>query len=135
MNNKEIEYHRCNHIVYKCTYHVVFCPKYRRKILKNGIDEELKLLIYKFAEKKNFNVLEMEVMEDHVHLLLDMYPEPGPLEIIKQLKYLTAKELKIKFPEINKKLPNLWTRSCFISTVGGAPLEIVKQYIESQKNK
>ena len=133
MKSKQTSYHKSNHIVYKCTYHIIFCPKYRRKIFKDGIDETLKELIYNFSLKKKFSILEMEIMEDHIHLLVDMYPEYSPLEMVKQLKYYTAKELKIQYPEINKRLPNLWTRSCFISTVGGAPLEIVKQYIENQK--
>ena len=90
MKSKQTSYHKSNHIVYKCTYHIIFCPKYRRKIFKDGIDETLKELIYNFSLKKNFSILEMEIMEDHIHLLVDMYPEYSPLEMVKQLKYYTA---------------------------------------------
>ena len=130
-----MEYKSKNHTVYRCTYHVVFCPKYRRRILKDGIDTELKTLMHEFSQKKNFEILEMEVMPDHVHLLVDLFPDYAPLEMVRQMKHYTAKMLKRKFPEINSKLPNLWTRSAFVSTTGGAPLEVIKEYIENQKGK
>ena len=129
------DYKFANHTVYKCTYHIVFCPKYRRKILTNGIDARLKKLIYKFADNKKFNIVELEIMPDHVHMLADIFPDYAPLEMVRQLKYYTSKQLKLDFPEINKRLPNLWTRSCFISTTGGATLDVIKKYIENQKNK
>ena len=133
--NDSSNYYRSNHTVYKCIYHIIFCPKYRRKILIGDIKLRLEEVIHLFAKKKKFEIIEMEIMPDHVHLLLSIYPDYAPLELVKQLKYFTAHNLRKEFPEIDRKLPNLWTRSCFISTVGGAPLDIIKQYIENQKNK
>lgn len=129
------EYNRKNDTVYKCTYHIIFCPKYRRSILKDGIDIAFKELAYQFANKKDFDILEIEAMPDHVHMMVSLYPSYAPLEMVKQLKYYTANILKQEYPDIKKRVPGLWTRSCFISTVGDAPLDAVKQYIKNQKRK
>ena len=128
-----MKYLKNHHFVYKCTYHVVFCPKYRRRILKDGIDTRLKEMILEIADKKGFEVIEMEVMPDHVYLLLSLHPSLGPLDIIKTIKRTTAINLKKEYPEINHKLPNLWTRSAFIATTGSVSLDVVKDYIQNQK--
>lgn len=77
----------------------------------------------------------MEIMPDHVHILVDLYPDHAPLEMVRQLKYFTSNKLKSEFKEINRRLPSLWTRSCFISTTGGASINTIKQYIQNQKTK
>lgn len=128
------EYNSSEHLVYSCQYHTIFTPKYRRKVLINGIDTRLKEIIYEVAEQYKFNVLEMEVMEDHVHLLIDCNPRFGIMECIKKIKMISANKLKKEFPKLQGQLPNVWTRSAFISTVGAVSLETVKKYIENQKN-
>ena len=70
-------YHSNHNIVYSCKYHVVFCPKYRRKVLVNGVDTRLKELVEQIAEEYSFEVIEMEIMPDHVHLLLEVDPQLG----------------------------------------------------------
>ena len=112
-----------------------FCPKYRRKILCDRKDVRLKEMFLKIAKDHNFEILEMEVMPDHVHLLIDCNPRFGISECVKLLKQQTAHDMCIEFPDIRRRLPSLWTRSCFISTVGSVSLEVVKQYIENQKGK
>lgn len=119
--------------VYCCRYHVIFCPKYRRKVLINGIDERFKEIVLSMQEEQNFYVLEMEVMPDHVHLLLDVDPTIGINMLISRIKGKTAHILTREFPELRRKLPTLWTRSKFIATVGSVSLEVVKQYIKDQK--
>ena len=86
-------------------------------------------------ETYNFLIIEMEVMPDHVHLLLDVDPTIGVCEIIKKIKSKTAHELRKEFPELVRKLPCLWTRSKFITTVGSVSLDAINTYIEQQKNK
>ena len=113
--------------------HVVFCPKYRRKVLVNGVDVRLKELIHSIADENNFDVIEMEIMPDHVHLLLEVDPQFGIHKAVKTIKGKTSRILRQEFHWLTTKLPTLWTNSYFCSTVGGAPLEIVRQYIESQK--
>ena len=129
-----MEYKSSNNIVYSCKYHVVFCPKYRRKILTDGIDVRFKEIAQTVADELHFEILEMEVMPDHVHMLLEVDPQFGVHKAVKRIKGRTSHDLRAEFPTINRRIPTLWTNSYFVSTVGGAPLSIVKQYIENQKN-
>jgi len=121
-------------VVYSCKYHVVWCPKYRRKVLVDGIDTRLKAIIQQLAEELQCEIIEMEIMPDHVHLLLEVDPQFGIHRAVKAIKGRTSRLLRSEFPGLKRKLPTLWTNSYFVSTVGGAPLAIVKQYIENQKN-
>ena len=122
-----------NNVVYSCKYHVVWCPKYRRKILVNQIEERLKEILLSYATELSVDILEMEIMPDHVHLLLEVDPQFGIHKAVKSLKGYTSKILREEFPYLKTKLPTLWTNSYFVSTVGGASLEVIKQYIENQK--
>ncbi len=128
-----MEYNHNAHYVYRCQYHIVFCPKYRRKILVDGVDDAFKRIVQRYCEEKQVTLLEMEVMPDHVHLLLDCPPGMAPLDAVKGIKQSTAVQLRKAFPSLKARMPCLWTRSAFIATVGGAPLEVVKQYIANQK--
>lgn len=127
-------YRRTETTVYSCKYHIVFCPKYRRKVLREPIAERFKELVLSLQEQYNFIVMEMEVMPDHVHLLLDIDPTVGVNKIVSKIKGFTAHYLTREFPELKRKLPTLWTRSKFIATVGSVSLEVVKQYIQEQKS-
>ena len=119
--------------VYCCRYHIIFCPKYRRKVLREPIAERFKQIVMSMQEEQNFYVLGMEVMPDHVHLLLDIDPTIGVNIVVARIKGKTAHILNREFPELTRKLPTLWTRSKFIATVGSVSLEVVKKYIEDQK--
>lgn len=129
------EYHSSAHLKYLCRYHVIFCPKYRRKIFVDGIDERLKETFKDISASHDFEILEMEVMPDHVHLLIDCNPRYGIMECVKDLKWGSAHMLNNEFPEIRKRIPSIWTRSCFVATVGSVSLDVVKRYIEDQKGK
>lgn len=129
----DIKYKSNNNIVYSCKYHVVWCPKYRRKVLTNGVDDRLKELLLEYATNLSVDILEMEIMPDHVHILLEVDPQFGIHKAVKSLKGYTSKMLRQEFPYLRTKMPTLWTNSYFVSTVGGAPLEVIKQYIENQK--
>lgn len=129
-----MEYKSNNNVVYSCKYHVVWCPKYRRKVLENGIDDRLKALIVEICAESDIQVIEMEIMPDHVHLLIEVDPQYGIHRAVKKIKGRTSRILRQEFPELVRRLPTLWTNSYFVSTVGGAPLAVIKQYIENQKN-
>ena len=129
------KYHRNHAIVYSCQYHVIFCPKYRRPVLRDGIDMRLKELILEKQGQYGYYVLDMEVMPDHVHLLLDVNPQVGINSVVAKIKGHTAHTLRKEFPSLKSRLPCLWTRSKFISTVGSVTLEVVRRYIEDQKGK
>ena len=97
------------------------------------IAERFKQIVLSMQEEQNFYVLGMEVMLDHVHMLLDIDPTIGVNVIVAKIKGKTAHILNREFPELTRKLPTLWTRSKFIATVGSVSLEVVKKYIEGQK--
>ena len=99
------------------------------------IQERLKEVVLSMQEANNFIVLEMEVMPDHIHLLLDIDPTIGVQTIVSRIKGKTSNILNKEFPELRQKLPTLWTRSKFIATVGSVSLKVVKQYIENQKGR
>lgn len=121
-------------MVYSCKYHVVWCPKYRRKVLVDGVDARLKELIDEICHELRIDVIEMEIMPDHVHLLIEVDPQFGIHKAVKQIKGRTSRILRQEFIWLRSRLPLLWTNSYFVSTVGGAPLSVIKQYIENQKN-
>jgi REP-associated tyrosine transposase len=126
-------YHTDHSIVYSCQYHVIFCPKYRRKVLTDAIAARMKELVLSKQAEYGYTVIEMEVLPDHVHLLLDVDPRAGINVVVGKIKGFTSHELRNEFPWLKKRLPTLWTRSKFISTVGAVTLDVVQQYIESQK--
>jgi len=122
------------HVSYSCKYHVVFCPKYRRKVLVDGVDIRLKEIIYPVATEWSCEVMELEVMPDHVHILCEVDPQFGVHKFVRRVKGRSSRLLRQEFPQLKSKLPTLWTNSYFVSTVGGAPMAILEQYIEAQKN-
>ena len=97
------------------------------------MDARLKELILEYATNLSVDILEMEIMPDHVHILMEVDPQFGIHKAVKSLKGYTSKILRGEFPYLKTKIPTLWTNSYFVSTVGGAPLEVIKQYIENQK--
>ena len=126
--------YKSNHnVVYSCKYHVVWCPKYRRSVLINGVDVRLKELIIETCKLHNVELIEMEVMPDHVHLLMEVDPQFGIHKAVKRIKGYSSKVLRSEFPWLRSRLPTLWSNSYFVSTVGGASLSAIKQYIENQK--
>lgn len=126
---------RNNTVVYICRYHVVFCPKYRRKVLTPPIDERLKVILAEQMERWGQDLIEMEVMPDHVHLLVGCDPQFGIHRLVKLLKGYSSHALRAEFPALKRRLPSLWTNSYFVSTVGGVTLETLQRYVENQKGK
>jgi putative transposase len=120
-------------VIYSCKYHVVWCPKYRRPVLANGVDVRLKAIIAEVVAETESELIEAEVMPDHVHLLVEVDPQFGIHKLVKAIKGRSSRLLRQEFPWLRSRLPTLWTNSYFVSTVGGSPLAAVKQYIENQK--
>lgn len=126
-------YHTDHSIVYSCQYHVIFCPKYRRPVLVDAVAARLKELVLEKQVEYGYTVMQMEVMPDHVHLLLDVDPRVGVVTVVAKVKGYTSHALRAQYPWLKKRLPTLWTRSKFISSVGAVTLEMVQQYIAGQK--
>ena len=123
-----------NNVVYSSKYHVVWCPKYRRKVWVDKIAKRLEELIRKNAARYRAEVIALEVTPDQVHLLVEVDPQFGIHRLVKNIKAATSHDLRKEFASLRSRLPSLWTNSYFVSTVGGAPLEVIKQYVENQKN-
>lgn len=129
----DMKYKSSNNVLYSCKYHVVWCPKYRRKVLVSGVDERLKSLVQEICKERSISLIEMEVMSDHVHLLIEVDPQFGIHRAVKLIKGTTSRVLRQEFPWLRSRIPSLWTNSYFVSAVGGAPLSAIKKYIENQK--
>ena len=121
-----------NNVTYSCKYHIVYCPKYRRKVLTGEIAERLKAIITEVAAETGSEILKLEVLPDHVHILAEVDPSFGAMKFVRLCKGRSSRILRQEFPALKTRLPTLWTNATFLSTVGSAPLSVVKQYIESQ---
>jgi len=114
-------------VVYSSKYRVVWCPKYRRKVLAGGVEKRLLGLIHKAAARYRAEVIALEILPDQVHLLVEVDPQFGIHRLVKYIKGVTSHELRKEFVSLRTRLPSIWTNSYFCSTVGGAPLEVIKQ--------
>ena len=128
-----ILYKKSNTVSYSCKYHIIWCTKYRKKVLNEEVRQKLNFLIQEIINQLNSEIIELEIMEEHVHLLLECPPQLGIHKLVKKLKGVSSRILRAEFSHLRTRLPTLWTNSYFVSTVGGAPLEIIKRYIEEQK--
>lgn len=135
MHNATKKYKSNRNIVFSCHYHVVWVTKYRKKYLEGAIEARLKEICADVAKECQFTITQMECDKDHIHLLLDMDPQFGVHKAVRRLKGRSSRLLRQEFEILRQRLPTLWTNSYFVATVGGAPLSIVKQYIESQKER
>ena len=123
--------------VYSIKYHIVWCTKYRHKVLVDKIDDKLKEIIEGIANDNNFTIEEMETDLDHIHLLINCSPQHYIPNLIKALKGVSARLLFKEFPELKNKLwgGHLWNPSYFVATVSENTEEQIREYIKSQKQK
>lgn len=123
-----------NNVVYSSKYHVVWTPKYRRAVLVGPIAKKCEAVIRQTATKYHAEIIALEIMPDQVQVLCEVDPQFGIHRLVKNLKGVSSHILREKFKTLRTRLPTLWTNSYFVSTVGGAPLAVIKQYVENQKN-
>ena len=121
--------------VVNINYHIIWCPKYRRKVLVGEVEKRLKELLPQLAEESDCTIETMEVMPDHIHIFLKGNPIIPIHLIVKNIKGKSSRILRAEFPHLNKRLPCLWTRSYYCETIGCINEEIIKKYIENQKLK
>lgn len=122
-------------LVYKNQFHIIFCPKYRRKVLVNGVDVRLREILYEIADEREITIKALEIMPDHVHMFMEMDPRQPLHQAIRNFKGRSARILREEFPWLKTKIPALWTRSYFSCTVGHINEDVIQKYIESQKGK
>ena len=130
----KIAYKSNRNVYYSCKYHIVWCPKYRRKVLVSAVAERLMQIIGEVCQEHQAEVLSLEIMSDQVHLLVECDPQFGIHRLVRLIKARSSRFLRQEFPRLKTRMPSLWTNSYFVSTVGGARLRVIKQYIEKQKH-
>jgi putative transposase len=118
--------------VFSLKYHLVWCPKYRRPVLVGAIAERLKALLTEKAAEIGATLHAMDIMPDHVHLFVESNPTRAPANIAAQFKGSTSRVLRQEFASLRSRLPTLWSRSYFISTVGHVSAATIQRYIETQ---
>lgn len=125
--------HQTSHnVVCSSKYHLVWRPNYRRKVLVGAVKARLLEIVRQVCTEHNAEVLGLEVIPDHVHLLVEVDPRFGISRLVRLVKGRSSRSLREEFPHLGRS-PALWTNSWFCSTDRGAPLSVVKRYVENQK--
>ncbi|SKC91903.1 IS200/IS605 family transposase [Maledivibacter halophilus] len=126
-----------NHSVFLLKYHLVLVTKYRRKVIDDNINERLKEIFNYICKKYNITLEEWNHDNDHVHILFRAHPNSQLSKFLNAYKSASSRLIKKEFPEIKKKLwkEYFWSRSFCLITTGGAPIEVIKRYIENQGKK
>ena len=112
----------------------MWTPKYRRSVLVGPIAKRCEPVMRQTAEKYRAEIIALEIMPDHVPVLVEVDPQFGIHRLVKNLKGVSSHPLRPELRTWKSRLPTLWTNSDFVSTVGGAPLAVIKQYVENQKD-
>jgi putative transposase len=121
--------------VYNLGYHIIWCPKYRRKVLTGDVEKRLIELLKEKSNEIGVEIETMEIMSDHVHLFVKTPPTAAPHWIVQQLKGYTSRRLRQEFSTLKSRLPTLWTRSYYIESIGHISEDTIRKYIEDQKNQ
>lgn len=132
-STNRMDYQRDEHRVHLIVYHLIWCPKRRKALLTGALKERLLGLLEQKCAEKGWDLLEVAVQPDHLHLFVRVWPSDSAAEVVKELKGFTSFHLRQEFKPLLSKLPSLWTRSYFASTAGNVSAETIKRYIEAQK--
>lgn len=129
------DFRRTQTTVSLINYHFIFCPRYRRKIFDiDGVEERFKEVISEECKSLDIEILAMECHKDHAHLFLSCLPTQSPSSVMRQLKGASSRILRDEFAIISK-MPNLWTRSFFVSTADSVSSSTIKWYVDTQKTR
>ena len=127
--------HSHRHSVYRITLHIVFVTKYRKKVITAQILERLREIFSRLCQNQKSELLEFSGEEDHVHLLVDISPDVSLSKLVNTLKTISSRMIRKEFADhINKFYwkPVFWTGAYCVISAGGAPLEVLKTYIQNQ---
>lgn len=114
---------------YNINYHLVWIPKYRRKVLVGAIKADLEISIKEIAEKLKVQIVSLDVQPDHIHLFVSAPPRYSPANLINAFKGASSHRLRNKYPYL-KSLPSMWTKTYYVGTAGNVSAEVIKRYIE-----
>ena len=126
-----MEYQHEQHTVHLVVYHIIWCPKRRRKVLQGKVAQRLEQIVHEVANENAWEVIQLAIQPDHVHLFLRANPYTLPTDIARLIKGRSSHVLREEFPHL-MRMPSLWTRSTFYSTAGNVSAEIIEEYIERQ---
>lgn len=127
-----------SHAVFSLGYHIIWCPKYRHRVLSSVIADELKLIVAQTCQNYGWELQEMEVMPDHVHIFVQADHLTAPVAIAKTLKSISAVHIFHKFPKLKARKfwgSGLWSRGTYYATVGHISEDAIRRYIETQKDR
>jgi putative transposase len=127
------QYRNSHHTVSLVNYHLVWIPKRRKKVLVGDVEKRLREIIWEVAREKDWKIIALEIMPDHIHLFVNVPPQVAPHQVAKAIKGRSSRLLRQEFPHL-LKLPSLWTHSYFVSTAGNVSSETIKRYIEEQRH-
>lgn len=127
-----MEYQRDEHRVHLIVYHLIWCPKRRKPVLVGNVAADCKRLIEEKCAANGWQVLELAIQPDHVHLFVRCWPTNSAAEVVKECKGVTSFYLRKEHPHL-LRLPSMWTRSYFASTAGNVSGETIRHYIEAQR--
>lgn len=133
---RNVNIYKLYHCTYALSYHFVFVTKNRRKCLTNEMLDRLKEIVTNLCDSWGGRLVEMTGESDHLHMLLEMNPKAAPSVIANNFKTVTSRLLRKEFGELLGqvyKKPVLWSRTYFVTSCGGAPLSVIKQYIDKQE--
>jgi putative transposase len=125
-------YRSSRNVVHLAKYHLAWCPTYRRRVLAGAVEARLARIIREVCAEHQVEVLGLEIMPDHVHLLTEMNPSFGVSRLMRFVKGRSSRVLREELPHL-RRLPSLPTSSWFVSTLGGAPLSVMKPHVSNQK--
>lgn len=126
-----------NHSVFSLNYHLILVVKYRRKVINDSISDRLKEIFEYIQVSYNVSVKEWNHDKDHIHVLFSAHPNSEISKFLNAYKSASSRLIKKEYPQIREKLwkEAFWSKSFCLITTGGAPLEVIRQYIESQGEK
>ncbi len=126
---------RNSHHVYRLMYHFVWIPKYRHKVFVEPYRSNLKAIIEKIGYDYNIEVVELEIPEDHLHMIVRGEPKLSPSKVMQVVKSISAREFFRLYPEIKRRYfwgGKLWTQSYFVETIGNASEDTIRAYVQNQ---
>jgi len=126
-----MKYKHSRNQVYLINYHLIWCPKRRKRVFIGEVRDRLEQILKGVAEEKRIEILNLSISPDHLHLFVSCYPQLPIHKLVKALKGRSSRILRQEFPHL-LKLPSLWTNSYFVSTAGNVSNPTIQRYIEAQ---
>lgn len=126
-----MDYKHDEHRVHLIVYHLIWCPKRRRRVLTGGVRTDCDRIIREVCTSQGWEVLELAIQPDHIHLFVRVWPRDSAADVVGRIKGRTSHDLRAKYPFL-LRLPTLWTPSFFASTAGNISADTIQHYIAAQ---